>query len=55
MHRASKLAALLLLRQQADKLRAKGVSVPARMLREVEEGLRPFGQPEAFRMPPLQR
>ncbi|PRW57119.1 Magnesium-chelatase subunit [Chlorella sorokiniana] len=52
--RASKLVALLLLQQQADKLHDRGIPVPARMRRELEEGLRPFGRPEAFRMPPLQ-
>lgn len=46
------MVGLLLLQQQAEKLQAKGVPVPARVQRELEEGLRAFGQPDSWRMPP---
>ena len=43
---------LLLLRQQAAGLEARGLRVPAALQRELEEGLRRQGLDMGFRMPP---
>lgn len=50
--RATRQVGLLLLRQQAAGLEARGLRVPAALQRELEEGLRRQGLDMAFRMPP---